>query len=75
MVLLSATGCSVSLVSFANITPCVGSQLVFIVVYFVIDSARKLLDTATYVEWVYLWGERVGISFWGRRFGNSLVII
>jgi hypothetical protein len=49
---LSATRCSciailwVSLVSFATITLCVASQLVFIiVVYFVIDSVRKLLDT------------------------------
>jgi hypothetical protein len=51
MVLLSATRCSciailwVSLVSFAAITLCVTSQRVFIVVYFVIDSVRKLLDT------------------------------
>jgi hypothetical protein len=35
-----------SLVSFAAITLCVASQQVFIVVvYFVIDSVRKLLDT------------------------------
>jgi hypothetical protein len=51
MVQLSATRCSciailcVSLVSFAAITLCVASQRVFIVVYFVIDSVRKLLDT------------------------------
>jgi uncharacterized membrane protein len=32
-------------VSFADITLCVASQRVFIVVYFVIDSVRKLLDT------------------------------
>jgi hypothetical protein len=34
-------------VSFATITICVASQRVFIVIvdYFVIDSARKLLDT------------------------------
>jgi hypothetical protein len=32
-------------VSFAAITICVASQRVFIVVYFVIDSVRKLLDT------------------------------
>jgi hypothetical protein len=31
--------------SFAAITLCFVSQLVFIVVYFVIDSVRKLLDT------------------------------
>jgi hypothetical protein len=37
-------------VSFAAITLCVASQRVFIVivVYFVIDSVRKLLDTPTY---------------------------
>jgi hypothetical protein len=53
MVQLSATRCSciatlwVSLVSFAGIILCVASQRVFIiiVVYFVIDSVRKLLDT------------------------------
>jgi hypothetical protein len=53
MVQLSATRCSciailrVSLVSFAAITLCVASQRVFIVivVYFVIDSVWKLLDT------------------------------
>jgi hypothetical protein len=34
-------------VSFAAITTCVASQRVFVVVvvYFVIDSVRKLLDT------------------------------
>jgi hypothetical protein len=36
---------AVSLVSFAAITLCVASQRVFaVVVYFVIDSVRKLLD-------------------------------
>jgi len=37
-------------VSFAAITLCVPSQQVFIVavVYFVIDSVRKLLDTSSY---------------------------
>jgi hypothetical protein len=35
----------VSLVSFAAITLCVASR-VFIVVYFVVDSVRKLLDTS-----------------------------
>jgi hypothetical protein len=40
----------VSLVSFAAITLCVASQRVFVVVvYFVIDSVRKLLDTHLYV--------------------------
>jgi hypothetical protein len=38
-------------VSFAAITLCVGSQRVFIIVviYFVIDSVRKLLDTPSYL--------------------------
>jgi hypothetical protein len=37
-------------VSFAAITLCVASQRVFIVViYFVIDSVRKILDTPSYV--------------------------
>jgi hypothetical protein len=56
MVQLSATRCSwitilwVSLVSFASITLCVASQRVFIVVvYFVIDSVRKLLDIPSYI--------------------------
>jgi hypothetical protein len=55
MIQLSATRCSCdailwdSLVSFAAITLCVASQQVFIVVvYFVIDSVRKLLDTPSY---------------------------
>jgi hypothetical protein len=54
MVQLSATRCSciailwVSLVSFAAITVCVASQREFIVVYIVIDSVRKLLDTLSY---------------------------
>jgi hypothetical protein len=37
-------------VSFAAITLCVASQRVFIVViHFVIDSVRKLMDTTSYV--------------------------
>jgi hypothetical protein len=36
-------------VSFAAITLCVASQQVFVVVYFVINSVRKLLDTPSYV--------------------------
>jgi hypothetical protein len=55
MVQLSATTCSciailwASLVSFAAITLCVASQRVFIfVLYFVIDSVRKLLDIPLY---------------------------
>jgi hypothetical protein len=40
-------------VSFAAVTLCVASQRVFIVVvivYFVIDSVRKLLDTPSYLD-------------------------
>jgi hypothetical protein len=36
-------------VSFVAITLCVASQRVFIVVYFVIDTVRKLLDTPLYL--------------------------
>jgi hypothetical protein len=39
-------------VSFAAITPCVASQRVFVVVvvvYFLMDSVRKLLDTPSYI--------------------------
>jgi hypothetical protein len=57
MAQLSATRCSciailwVSLVSFAAVTLCVRFQRVFIfvIVYFVIDSVRKLLDTPSYI--------------------------
>jgi hypothetical protein len=56
MVLLSAISCSciavlwVRLVSFAAVTLCFASQWVFIFVnlYLVIDSVRKLLDTPSY---------------------------
>jgi hypothetical protein len=37
----------VSIVNFAAITLCVASQRVFIVVYFVIDAVRKLLNTSS----------------------------
>jgi hypothetical protein len=56
MVQLSATRCSfiailwVSLVSFVAITLCVASQRVFVVVYYVIDSVRKLLGTLSCVR-------------------------
>jgi hypothetical protein len=57
MVQLPATRCTciailwVSLVSFAAITLCVVSQLVFIVVvYFVIDLVWKLLHTPSYIR-------------------------
>jgi hypothetical protein len=56
MLQLSATRCSciaimsVSLVSFAAITLCVASQrVIIVVVYFVIASVRKLLDTPSYM--------------------------
>jgi hypothetical protein len=54
MVHLSATICSctailwVSLVSFVAITLCVAFSVFIIVVYFVIDSVRKLSDTSSY---------------------------
>jgi hypothetical protein len=35
-------------VSSAAVTLCVASQRVFVVVYFVIDSVRQLLDTTSY---------------------------
>jgi hypothetical protein len=43
-------------VSFAAISLCVASELVFIVVsiYFVIDSVWELLDTPSYVEQIHL---------------------
>jgi hypothetical protein len=58
MVQLFANRCSciailwVSPVSFAVITLCVASQRVFVVVvvYFVIDSVRKLLNTPRVVQ-------------------------
>jgi hypothetical protein len=48
-------------VSFSAIALCVVSQRVFIfVVYFVIDSVRKLLDTPSYVcVCVYFWKYRL----------------
>jgi hypothetical protein len=56
IVRLSPTRCSciailcVSLVSFATITLCFASQPLFIVVQFVIDSVRKLLDSPLYAS-------------------------
>jgi len=41
-------------VTFAAITLCVASQGVFIVVDFVIDSVRKLLDTSSYSHFLTL---------------------
>jgi len=52
MVQFSATRCScitilwVSLVSFSTMTVFVASQVFIIVVYYVIDSVQKLLDTS-----------------------------
>jgi hypothetical protein len=37
-------------VSFASITLCVASERLFIVVYFVIDSVLKLLDSPSYLN-------------------------
>jgi len=34
---------------FAVITLCIASQRVFIVVYFVIDSVRKILESPSYM--------------------------
>jgi hypothetical protein len=70
MVQLSDTRCSciailwVSLVSFAAITVCVATQQVsiFVVVYFVIDSVRKLLDTPPYASLLVL--EEQGVNVW-----------
>jgi hypothetical protein len=53
---LSATRCGciailwVRLVIFAAIILCVASQRVFIVVYFVVDSVRKLFGAPSYVD-------------------------
>jgi hypothetical protein len=53
-------------VSFADITLCVASQRVFIVVSFVIDQLRKLLDTPSYDErfWMKFAGYQ-GLFPWG----------
>jgi hypothetical protein len=63
---LSATRCSciailwVSLASLAAITLCVASERLF-VVYFVMDSVRKLLDTASYAEQLRSWSTCIRI--------------
>jgi uncharacterized membrane protein len=36
-------------VNFADVTLCFASQRVFIVVYFVIDSVRRLMDKPSYL--------------------------
>jgi hypothetical protein len=48
-------------VSYAVITLCVASQRVFVVVvYFVIDSVRKILDTPSYYRGLDFGFERLG---------------
>jgi hypothetical protein len=55
-------------VSFAAITLCVASQRVFIVViYFVINSVQKLLDTPSYCEFG---SNRVGLLLVGSLVGT-----
>jgi hypothetical protein len=51
-------------VSFAAITLCVASQRVFTVVYFVMDSVRKLLDTPSYL--LIITSEVDKVKFGGR---------
>jgi len=85
VVQLSATRCSciailwVSLASFAAITFCVASQRVFILVngIFRYDSVRKLLDTPSYVFFIFPVrvpaAEDIEISVWGTQItGNAL---
>jgi hypothetical protein len=49
-------------VSFAPITLCVSSQRVSVVVlHLVIDSDRKLLDTHSYIWWLFKHETAVGI--------------
>jgi hypothetical protein len=52
-------------VSFAVITLCIASQGVFIViiVYFVIDSVRKLLDKSSYISTKGIFYVRQAVSF------------
>jgi hypothetical protein len=42
-------------VSFAAITLRIASQRVFVVVHFNIDSVRKLLDTFSYLQNIYIY--------------------
>jgi len=72
MVHLSIVILWVSLVSFAAITLCVASQRGFIVVvYFVIDSVRKLLDTPSYT-FPLLLSVDSGDLLWSRSFKCSI---
>jgi hypothetical protein len=57
-------------VSFAAITLRVASRRVFTVVYFVIDSVRKLLDTPSYIYLLHIRDSSVGIAS-GLRTGQS----
>jgi hypothetical protein len=54
-------------VSFAAIIICVTSQRVFVIIYFVIDSVRKLLDTPSYMTGIssFLRNSRSSTT-WGR---------
>jgi hypothetical protein len=57
----------VSLASFPAITICVASQrvLIFVSLYFVIDSVRKLLDTPSYDK--EIWKQRWGALPWRSK--------
>jgi hypothetical protein len=78
MVQLSATRCSciailwVSRVSSAATAFCVASERVFIVtvLYFVIDSVRKLLNSPSYVNWIQVALDRLQ---W-QMFINTVII-
>jgi hypothetical protein len=54
----------VSVESFAVITLCVASQRVFVVVYFVNDSVRKLFDTPSYISSFIKIGTLLSISLY-----------
>jgi hypothetical protein len=55
-------------VSFAAITLCIASQQVFVVVYFVIYSVRKLLVTSSYYVLLLLISE---LTIFMADFGAS----
>jgi len=84
MVQFSANTCSciaslwVSLVSFAAMTLCIVSQWVFIVVYFLIDSVRELLDTPSYTWMIsfpsLLKGLNRKLKFWYSETEIILVV-
>jgi hypothetical protein len=60
-------------VSFAALTLCVASQRVFIfvLVYFVIDSVRKLLDTPSYISFMDLSERKVNVT---KTFASDMII-